>query len=279
MRRAIAGLIATAGASLGLAVEPASAQWEEAPAPELAPTTASPPGTAAPSAPRPTMPSTATTYPAGAAPEAPLPSSQPVATQAPVSVPPAPLASEQPPRPEREEEAHRGGFLRLTLGGGLGWVGGGSLMPEPGFRPVPDLSHSAPVLGVALQLGVGGSDLAVAGELYHERMLVRLKEPSVVGFSLWALGLAVSYYFDRDWFLTGHLRWVHLALWRPEVPCWYDRADGSGGPGVGLTAGKEWFGDDANAVGLALQVNYATLRGSPELDTVSGLVLLTFTHF
>jgi hypothetical protein len=100
-----------------------------------------------------------------------------------------------------------------------------------------------------------------------------------VSFSLFGLGLTGSYYWDDDWFLTGHLRWVLMLLWKAEIPCWFDRGDGTSGPGVGLTLGKEWFGDDDGGVGIALQANYAYLWGNPELHYLSGLALLTLTSF
>ncbi len=33
------------------------------------------------------------------------------------------------------------------------------------------------------------------------------------------------------------------------------------GPGVSLTLGKEWFGDDDSGVGVGIQGNYAYLMG------------------
>lgn len=192
----------------------------------------------------------------------------------------------QPFREQQEEdEDHHGFFTRLTVGAGLGHVRG-SLPPEPGFKPIDDLSHTAPVVGAAVQLGGGAGDLALAGELYYERMLRRVLDPSRVSFGLIGLGIAASYYLDNDWFLTGHLRWVLMTLYKAEIPCWADRLDATGGPGVGLTVGKEWFDrknneddDPDNGLGVALQGNYAKLYGNPELRYMSGLVLLSFTHF
>jgi hypothetical protein len=168
-------------------------------------------------------------------------------------------------------------------------VGDGALGPEPGFKPVPELNHAAPVLGFAAQLGGGGWNTALAVEVLYERMLVRLKEPSTVGFQLFGIGVAGSHYFERDWFLTAHLRWIGLLVSMPSVPCFWDRTNGTGGPGIGLTIGKEWFeserkgrremDEDEGAIGLAVQGNYAHLTGSPELRYASGLVLVTFTHF
>jgi hypothetical protein len=200
------------------------------------------------------------------------------------------------PPPEADEDDdddpdHHGRFTRLTLGLGLGHVSG-SLRAEPGFKPVDVLSHTAPVVGAALQVGGGAQNFAVAGELLYERMLRQLLEPSKVTFSLIGIGVTASLYLDEDWFVTGHLRWVFMLLYKSEIPCWVDGIDGTSGPGLGVTLGKEWFGrdddddggsddddDHDNGLGVALQLNYASLSGDPKLKYVSGLVLLSLTHF
>ncbi|MBN2192212.1 MAG: hypothetical protein JW751_05305 [Polyangiaceae bacterium] len=169
-------------------------------------------------------------------------------------------------------------FLRLTLSGGIANVRG-DLDPKPGFKPIYDLDHTAPVLGMAGMLGGGGRNLALAAELSYEHILRRAQDSSVAGFQLFGLGFAGSYYFDHDWFLTAHLRWVSMIVFMPDIPCFWDRIDGTGGPGLGVTTGKEWFGEDNGAVGLALQGNCAKLNGKPDLTYLSGLALLTFTHF
>jgi hypothetical protein len=205
---------------------------------------------------------------------------------------------------------HRGLFARFTAGVGIGHVSG-KLGPEPGFKPIDRLAHTAPVLGVAAQLGGGLENFALAGELLYERMLTRVLEPSRVSFSIFGIGFTTSLYSRDDWFVTGHVRWLMMLLWKPQIPCWYQRADATSGPGLGLTFGKEWYrhhrrrdaydrrpeyrngeyrseayrehmhdeerGD--GGIGVALQGNYASLSGNPDLDYLSGLLLLTMTHF
>jgi hypothetical protein len=141
------------------------------------------------------------------------------------------------------------------------------------------LSHAAPVLGVTAQFGGGARDVAIAGELLYERMLGGLDAPSQVSFQLFGVGFGGSYYLRDDWFLTAHVRWVGLYLWMNDVPCFCDRIDATWGPGLGLTAGKEWFRGKRGGLGVALQVNYARLRGAPALTYASGLALFTLTRF
>jgi hypothetical protein len=247
---------------------------------------------------------------------APAAAPTPSADAAPQAGPPAPgpmapadaridlRAEEDPERQEGDLPPHRGLFARFTPGFGIGHVSG-RLGPEPGFKPIDHLSHTGPVLGVSGQLGGGFENFAVAGELLYERMLTRVLEPSRVSFSLFGVGLTASAYFRNDWFVTGHARWLMMLLWKSEVPCWYDRGDATSGPGIGLTLGKEWYShrhrrnrDDGGSgypnpeyreerasdrgdggIGLALQGNYASLSGNPSLDYLSGLLLLSLTHF
>jgi hypothetical protein len=110
-------------------------------------------------------------------------------------------------------------------------------------------------------------------------MLDDLEAPSQVGFHLLGAGLAGSYYGDDDWYVTAHLRWVLLLLWKQDMHCWSEKLDGTSGPGVALTLGKEWYGDDDRGIGLAVQGNYARLTGSPELHYVSVLGMLSLTKF
>lgn len=244
---------------------------------------------------------------AQAQPEAPPP---PAAALAPAGAPapvPTPdgrkirlVATEDADEEEDDLPPHDGVFARFTPGLGIGHVSG-KLGPEPGFKPIERLSHTGPVLGIAAQLGGGFENFALAGELLYERMLTRVLEPSRVSFSLFGVGLTASLYSTDDWFVTGHVRWLMMVLWKPEVPCWYSRGDATSGPGLGLTLGKEWFGHhrrdqyygeppypsarhraydrDEGGIGLALQGNYASLSGNPHLDYLSGLVLLSLTHF
>jgi hypothetical protein len=245
--------------------------------------------------------------PAPAAAPAPIPAAAPEAAP-PAVDPSAPrgrkinlVADEDSDQEDDDLPPHRGVFARFTAGVGIGHVSG-KLGPEPGFKPIDPLSHTAPVLGIAGQLGGGFENFALAGELLYERMLTRVLEPSRVSFSLFGVGLTASLYSTDDWFVTGHVRWLMMLLWKSEVPCWYDRGDATSGPGIGLTLGKEWFGHShrrdrhygdlqyrgehhrdsdrgEGGIGLALQGNYASLSGNPDLDYLSGLLLLTLTHF
>ncbi|MFC1642607.1 hypothetical protein ACFL5O_07970 [Myxococcota bacterium] len=158
-------------------------------------------------------------------------------------------------------------------------VWGGALAPEPGFKPIVDLSHTAPVVGLAGQLGGGAEDFALSAELLYERLLTRLRAPSTVGFDLFGIGIAASMYSDEDWLVTAHLRWILMLLWKSDIPCWHDRGDGTSGPGIGVTLGKEWHPQADGGIGVALQGNYAALSGNPELNYLSGLLLLTLTRF
>ncbi len=180
---------------------------------------------------------------------------------------------------EEGHHPHHGIFARLSAGLGVGTVWGGDLGPKPGFKPVGDLSHTGPALSIAAQLGGGAEDYALAGELYYERLLTRLNEPSDVSFQMFGIGAALSWYSDEDWFATAHLRWLWMLLWKPEIACWYERGDGTSGPGIGLTLGKEWHNERGRGFGLGLQGNYVAFSGNPELDYLSGLVLVTLTAF
>jgi len=220
-------------------------------------------------------------YPAPPAQPYPAPPAQPYPAPPaqPYPAPPMVPANAQGPAGEqREDEPHRGFFARFALGGGVGNVRG-SLPPKPGFKPIEDLNHTAPVLALSGLLGGGGHDLAIAAELSFEQMLARVKEPSRAGFKLFNLGVTGSYYFEQDWFFTAHLRWVTMIVFMPDIECFWQCFDGTGGPGLGLTVGKEWFGDGDGSIGVALQGNYAKLGGDPELTYRSLLALLTFTHF
>lgn len=180
---------------------------------------------------------------------------------------------------DRESREHRGLFGRMAVGLGYAWVGRGDLAPEPGFKPIDNLSFAGPALGVSLQSGVGWGNVALVGELSYERMLKSLEQPSPVSFQLFGLGLGGTYYFDNDWHLGAQLRLVGLLLWRRSIPCFWDRGDVTWGPGVGATFGKEWFGGDATGLGVSLQANYAHLQGTPNLRYASVLGQFTLTWF
>jgi len=242
---------------------------------------APPPAQPYPAQPYPAQPYPAQPYPAQPAQPYPAQPGQPYPAQ-PGQPYPAQAGQPYPPQPTtpppEEDEPHRGFFARFALGGGVANVRG-SLPPKPGFKPIEDLNHTAPVLAMSGLLGGGGHDLAIAAELSFEHMLTRVKEPSRAGFKLFGLGVTGSYYFEQDWFFTAHLRWVTMIVFMPDIECFWQCIDGTRGPGLGLTVGKEWFGDGDGSVGIALQGNYAKLGGDPELTYGSLLALLTLTHF
>lgn len=185
---------------------------------------------------------------------------------------------------------HSGFFTHLDLGLGYGFILGGALGPEPGFRPIDDLSFSAPVLGTSLQLGGGGRDFSVAAELSYEMMLVDKEKPDNVGFQMFGIGLGANYYTEDDYLIGAQLRYLGMILWRENIPCFCDRPLGTSGPGVGLTLGKEWYRRERHAdddrehrnkggMGLALQGNYAAFNSDPDLHYASLLLQLSLTAF
>lgn len=264
----------------------------DAPAAEVAPVAeaqrpepvAPPPAPPAPAAPvespAPATPAAAAApslAPTPAAAAAPTPT--PLAADASVQAPPALEVSSPDEEDEDDDDASRRGFFRrLSVGLGVASVSG-DLPPKPGFKPIYDLEHVAPVFALSVAVGGGGGDFALALELSYEQLLRQVQEPSRVGFKLFGVGLSANYYLDRDWFLSGHLRWVAMIPYLPDIPCVWDRFEGTGGPGFGLSLGKEWFGDGENGIGLALQGNFARLQGTPELSYASGLLLLTLSRF
>ncbi len=187
---------------------------------------------------------------------------------------------------EKEEEPHEGLFAHFDLGLGYGAVRGGSLGPEPGFRPIDDLSFSGLVLATSMQLGAGVEDFALGVELLYEVMLTEKEEPDNVGFQMFGIGLGATYYTDDDYLIGGQLRYLGMILWREGIPCFWDRGATASGPGVGLTLGKEWYderregqGRDKGGLGLALQGNYAAFEGDADFDYVSLLLQLSMTRF
>lgn len=193
---------------------------------------------------------------------------------------------------EREKEVapHSGFFGHLDLGVGYGFIMGGKLGPEPGFRPIDDLSFSGPVLGVSTQLGGGAEDFSIAGELSYEVMLSEKEEPDNVGFQMFGIGLAANYYTDDDYLIGAQLRYLGMILWRESLPCFCDRALGTSGPGVGLTLGKEWYDRrhradddrvhrDKGGHGLALQGNYAAFGTDPNFKYLSIMLQYSMTAF
>lgn len=232
------------------------------------------------------------------APSATAPSASATPTQPQVNTEPSARAqppTAQPPNAEPREpkrqklKPHRGFFAHADLGLGYGWIFGGSLGPEPGFKPVNDLSFSGPVLNTSLQLGGGGRDLSVAAELLYEVMLTEREQPSNIGFQMFGIGLGATYYTDDDYLLGAQLRYLGMILWREDVPCFWDRAVGTSGPGVGVTLGKEWFGRSRRrghtnerkhgGIGLALQGNYAAFQSDPNFRYLSLLLQLSLTRF
>lgn len=198
-----------------------------------------------------------------------------------------------PPAREREKkevEPHSGVFVHWDLGLGYGFVLDGALGPEPGFRPIDDLSFSGPVLGTSFQLGGGARDFSVAGELSYEVMLTDKEKPDNVGFQMFGIGLGANYYTDDDILIGAQLRYLGMILWRENIPCFCDRPIGTAGPGIGLTLGKEWYDRDIHSnhererrekggLGLALQGNYAAFQSDPDLHYASLLLELSMTAF
>lgn len=211
-----------------------------------------------------------------------------------VHEPPVTTEEAQAEDQEEEVEPHRGFFAHFDVGLGYGFVQGGALGPEPGFRPVDDLSFSGPVFGTSLQFGGGAEDFSLAAELMYELMLTEKEEPDNVGFQMFGIGLGANYYTDDDFLIGAQLRYLGMILWREDIPCFWDRGVGTSGPGIGVTLGKEWFGDrrrnqrddddnddddNEGGIGIALQGNYAAFQGDPDLRYMSLLLQLSLTHF
>lgn len=198
-----------------------------------------------------------------------------------------PDAQESPASEEKEEtdDDHEGRFFRLTLGPGYGLVGtSGRVDPQPGFKPIDGFTHGSPTLGFGLLFGGDlVENMSLAFEMLYERMLINLKEPSSMSFNLFGIGAALSYYFDSDWYLTGHLRYLLLLMWRHEMVCEvtpFDKYMSSSGPGAAVTFGKEWFGDNDRGVGIALQLGYAYfLTSEPNFHYASLSLLFSVTRF
>ncbi len=186
---------------------------------------------------------------------------------------------------EKEGEPHEGFFGHLDLGLGYAAVRGGSLPPEPGFRPIDDLSFSGVVLATSAQVGGGVEDFALAAELLYEVMLTEREEPDNVGFQMFGIGIAGAHYTDDDFLIGAQLRYLGMLLWRDNIPCFWDRGVTASGPGVGVTLGKEWFRDSQDdhrregGMGIALQGNYATFDGGADFDYLSFLLQLSMTRF
>lgn len=187
----------------------------------------------------------------------------------------------------KEDEPHEGAFANFDLGLGYGAVIGGSMSGAPGFRPIDDLSFSGPVFASSAQVGAGFENFALAGELLWEVMITEKEEPDNVGFQMFGIGLAAAYYMDDDYFIGAQLRYLGMILWREGIPCFWDRGASAGGPGVGVTLGKEWYDApednggrrDKGGTGISLQGNYATFDGDAQFDYVSVLLQLSMTRF
>ncbi len=198
---------------------------------------------------------------------------------------------ETEPEEENEEEDgdedhHEGFFFRFRLGLGWAWMlGQGALRPAKGLRLIEDPEHDSPALSLALDLGGGFLDLGLHLGVLWERMILRADEPEEMGFSLFGLGGGLTYYFtDNDFYVTADVRLIGMLLYYPEVICedyYADRFESYRGPGVSLTLGKEWFGDDDGGIGLGVQGNYARLTkdGGGRFDYASVMLVLSLTHF
>ncbi|MFO8073162.1 MAG: hypothetical protein R6V85_14920 [Polyangia bacterium] len=192
-------------------------------------------------------------------------------------------ASQAPPEPV---EYHRGFFFRMNLGLGWSWIfGRGTLSPAKGLRRIDDPEHHSPALSLALSLGGGLRSFALHLGVLVERMVLRARDPVEMGFTLLGIGGGLTYYFtEHDFFATARARLVGLMLYQPGVLCddfFEDKYQWYGGPGVSLTLGKEWFGDDEGGVGLGIQGSWARLEkdSGTRFDYASVLVLLTVSHF
>lgn len=225
--------------------------------------------------------------PPGAAVSAPAPPGEPGAAGATAGETGGVGGAAAADRSDDDVEPHAGLFAHLDLGLGYGAILGGSLAPEPGFRPIDDLSFAGPVLGTSLQVGGGAENIAVAVELLYEVMLTEKEEPSNVGFQMFGIGLAGTYYTDEDYLIGAQLRHLGMLLWREDIPCFWDRGASASGPGVGVTLGKEWFGRRGRTdgrrgkggLGIALQGNYAKFDGDASFDYMSVLLQLSMTAF
>jgi hypothetical protein len=187
---------------------------------------------------------------------------------------------------EQEDDHHEGFFFRFRLGLGWAWMlGRGALRPAKGLRLIEDPEHDSPALGLALDLGGGFLDLGLHLGVLWERLILRADEPEELGFSLFGLGGGLTYYFtDNDLFATVDVRLIGLLLYLPGVMCedyYADRFESYRGPGVSLTLGKEWFGDDDGGIGLGIQGSYARLAkgGGGRFDYASVMLVLSLTHF
>lgn len=192
---------------------------------------------------------------------------------------------EAPPAPV-EKEYHHGFFFRMNLGLGWSWIfGRGTLGPAKGLRRIDDPEHHSPALSLALSLGGGLRDFALHLGVLVERMVLRARDPVEMGFTLLGIGGGLTYYFtEHDFFATARARLVGLMLYQPGVLCddfFEDKYQWYGGPGVSLTLGKEWFGDDDGGVGLGIQGSWARLEkeSGTRFDYASLLLLLTVSHF
>lgn len=192
------------------------------------------------------------------------------------------------PDKEREAKVHAPNghaFARTLVAFGVGKLWGGPVRAAPGFRGLPDLDHLSPTIKLDLEAGFGARNLAFALELDYEAMLSGLPAPTGVDFQFFGVGVSGSYYFQHDLYLTAHLRYLWALLYRSDVPCFCDRFEGTGGPGVGLTIGKEWFHEwrrgahERGGVGLAVDLAYARFGDDPKLHYASAALALTLTAF
>ena len=185
---------------------------------------------------------------------------------------------------EKDEEDHRGFYSKISIGLGHGWViGDGKMNPLPGLKRIEDPFHHSPVFNLAADWGGGFKNLALHLGIFFERMIFRASEPEEIGFTLPGISGGASYYFVHDFFVTAHVRLMGLMLFLPGVVCdsyFADKYEWLGGPGFGVTLGKEWFGGNERGVGLGIQGNYAYLYSSEiSFNYFSALVLLTISRF
>lgn len=187
---------------------------------------------------------------------------------------------------EEEDDAHKGFFSRFELGLGYAWIfGGGVMPPAPGLSRIENPFHHTPTL--SLSADFGGSivpNLSLHAGFLVEKPILRYHGREKMAFNLLGLGIGVSYYFTPyDLFLTGRFRVVGMFIFLPDVACekyFKDKYEVYGGPGLSITLGKEWFGNDDGGVGIGLQMNYYhIIHSSIDFDYLSLLFVLTVTGF
>ena len=198
---------------------------------------------------------------------------------------------------------HRGLYLRLTPGLGLGTVWGKGMMDaHPGLVAIDNPRHTTLTGTIGFDIGAGIiENLALHVGAFYEKMILRKTDPTTMVFSILGLDAGLTWYFtDLELYLTGQFRWVAMLLKFPEVNCsefFKDSFEWYKGPGLSLTFGREWYNGphDESAAGIGIQANYYRMHGGHDktndlnqyseqekayiFNQFSLLLVLTFTHF